>query len=259
MPGLTHAVYAELVKNAIAKGISDYRQARTPKSLLKSAGLAAAGVGLLLLLLIGWTRIYRKMIQMLEHHLKPRVFKIQTKSFDLLKAGLLWDGVQGFMSVIHGTFIVLLVYSHVGFILRLFPWTRLLADNLLGLMLNPLKMLALSFISAVPGVMVVLVIGLLCYGTLHILSLFFTGVRTGSIVLAGFDPDWAVPTFRIVRVALIALGVMLAYPHIPGSNSAAFKEATIDNPRDRSGSKSNPNRLSATGRVHGNCRSMNPA
>ena len=227
MPGLTHAVYAELVKNAIAKGISDYRQARTPKSLLKSAGLAAAGVGLLLLLLIGWTRIYRKMIQMLEHHLKPRVFKIQTKSFDLLKASLLWDGVQGFMSVIHGTFIVLLVYSHVGFILRLFPWTRLLADNLLGLMLNPLKMLALSFISAVPGVMVVLVIGLLCYGTLHILSLFFTGVRTGSIVLAGFDPDWAIPTFRIVRVAIIALAVMIAYPHIPGSNSAAFKGISV--------------------------------
>lgn len=68
MPGLNHAVYAEVVKNSISKAIVEYRHAREPKVLLKSAGLAAAGVGLLLLLLVSWTRVYRKTSQWLEHH-----------------------------------------------------------------------------------------------------------------------------------------------------------------------------------------------
>lgn len=227
IPGLTHAGYADLVKNVLGKAIMDYRLARTPRALLKDAGLAVAGVGLMTLLLLGWTRLFRRLSGLVERYLKPQISKIQTKSFDLLQAGLLWDGLQGLMTVLNGGIIALLIYSHLGFILRLFPWTRPLADGLLGLILTPLKMLGLSFLGSLPGLMAVLVIGFLCYGTLRMLGLFFTGIQSGTITLAGFDQEWAIPTFRIVRVAIIALAVMIAYPHIPGSNSAAFKGVSV--------------------------------
>ena len=227
IPGLTHAGYADLVKNVLGKAIIDYRLARTPRALLKDAGLAVAGVGLMTLLLLGWTRLFRRLSGLVERYLKPQISKIQTKSFDLLQAGLLWDGLQGLMTVLNGGIIALLIYSHLGFILRLFPWTRPLADGLLGLILNPLKMLCLSFLSGLPGVIATVVIGLLCYAVLRTLGLFFTGLRTGTITISGFDPEWAIPTFRIVRVAIIALAVMIAYPHIPGSNSAAFKGVSV--------------------------------
>lgn len=227
IPGLNHAGYGELVKNVIAKAILDYRQARTPGALVKDTAMAVGGVGLLFLLLLGWTRLYRRFRRMVERYLKPQISKIQTKSFDLLQAGLLWDGLQGLMTVVHGGMIALLVYFHLGFVLRLFPWTRPVADGLLGLILNPLKMLGLSFLAGLPGLMATLVIGLLCYAVLRTLGLFFAGIRTGTITVAGFDPEWATPTFRIVRVAIIALAVMIAYPHIPGSNSAAFKGVSV--------------------------------
>lgn len=227
IPGLNHASYGELVKNVIAKAILDYRQARTPSALVKDTAMAVGGVGLLFLLLLGWTRLYRRFRRLVEHHLKPQISKIQTKSFDLLQAGLLWDGLQGLMTVVHGGMIALLIYFHLGFVLRLFPWTRPLADGLLGLILNPLKMLGLSFLAGLPGLMVTVVIGLLCYGVLRTLGLFFAGLRSGTITVAGFDPEWATPTFRIIRVAIIALAIMIAYPHIPGSNSAAFKGVSV--------------------------------
>lgn len=227
IPGLNHAGYAELVQHLIGKAVLDYRQARTAVALLKDAGLAGAGAALLFLLLLGWTRLYHRLRALIERILKPQISKIQTKSFDLLQAGLLWDGLQGVMTVFHVVVVALLVYFHLGFILRLFPWTKPLADGLLGLILNPLKMLGLSFLAGLPGLMATLVIGLLCYAVLRTLGLFFAGIRTGTIKLTGFDPDWAIPTFRIVRVAIIALAVMIAYPHIPGSNSAAFKGVSV--------------------------------
>lgn len=58
MPGVNHAGYAELVKNGIAIAILDYRQARTSRALLKDAGAAVAGAGLLILVLLSWTRLY---------------------------------------------------------------------------------------------------------------------------------------------------------------------------------------------------------
>ncbi len=227
MPGVNHAGYAELVKNGIAIAILDYRQARTSRALLKDAGAAVAGAGLLILVLLSWTRLYRRLRSLVDRYLKPQISKIQTKSFDLLQAGLLWDGLQGLMTVLHGGVVALLIYFHLGFILRLFPWTRPLADGLLGLILNPLKILGVSFLAGLPGLMATVVIGVLCYGVLRILGLFFTGIHTGTITLEGFDQEWAIPTFRIVRLAIIVLAVMIAYPHIPGSNSAAFKGVSV--------------------------------
>jgi hypothetical protein len=30
------------------------------------------------------------------------------------------------------------------------------------------------------------------------------------------QPEWAVPTYRIVRFAVVAFAVIVAYPYIPG-------------------------------------------
>jgi small-conductance mechanosensitive channel len=59
------------------------------------------------------------------------------------------------------------------------------------------------------------------------MRLFFRGVELGTIQLANFEADWAMPTFKIARIALIALGVVIAYPYIPGSDSLAFKGISV--------------------------------
>ncbi len=227
IPGLGHLGYAELIKNTLVKAVIDFRQARTFKALLKDTLLAGAGLIVLFVFLKGWRRLHRGVDSFFEQRVKPQITKIQDKSFHLIQANLLWDGLRGFMAMGYATGAALLIYFHAGFMLRQFPWTRPVADSLLGLLLDPLRSLGLSIVASLPGLMAVLVIGFLCYGVLRTLKLFFAGLQTGTIQIAGFDPDWAVPTFRIVRVALIALGVMLAYPHIPGSNSAAFKGVSV--------------------------------
>jgi small-conductance mechanosensitive channel len=52
-------------------------------------------------------------------------------------------------------------------------------------------------------------------------------VGRGTVTLANFDPEWAQPTYKIVRVAVTAFGLIVAYPYIPGSQSAAFKGVSL--------------------------------
>ena len=62
---------------------------------------------------------------------------------------------------------------------------------------------------------------------LKLVRLFFAGLAGGTITLANFDPEWAWPTYRIVRFVAVAFTVVVAYPYIPGSTSPAFQGVSI--------------------------------
>jgi small-conductance mechanosensitive channel len=57
--------------------------------------------------------------------------------------------------------------------------------------------------------------------------LYFESIDRGTITLARFDRDWAVPTYKIARLLVIIFAAVVAYPYIPGSSSEAFKGISI--------------------------------
>jgi small-conductance mechanosensitive channel len=62
---------------------------------------------------------------------------------------------------------------------------------------------------------------------LKLLGLFFDAVHAGRVPLRSFDAEWARPTYQIVRIAIILLTLVIAYPYLPGSGSAAFQGLSI--------------------------------
>ena len=62
---------------------------------------------------------------------------------------------------------------------------------------------------------------------LKALHLMFQGIESGAISFENFDPEWAPPTYKIVRILVIAFAVVVAYPYIPGSESQAFKGVSL--------------------------------
>ena len=49
----------------------------------------------------------------------------------------------------------------------------------------------------------------------------------GRATFSGFDREWAWPTYKIFRMLVVAFGVVIGYPYIPGSSSDAFKGVSI--------------------------------
>jgi small-conductance mechanosensitive channel len=47
------------------------------------------------------------------------------------------------------------------------------------------------------------------------------------VPLRGFDAEWAQPTYQIARILIILLTLVIAYPYLPGSGSAAFQGLSI--------------------------------
>jgi small-conductance mechanosensitive channel len=56
---------------------------------------------------------------------------------------------------------------------------------------------------------------------------WFRAVERGDLRLSWFYPEWARPTARLVGIGILLLGVVLAYPYIPGADSKAFQGAGL--------------------------------
>jgi small-conductance mechanosensitive channel len=78
-----------------------------------------------------------------------------------------------------------------------------------------------------PDLVFLAVLALVTRWLLKLVKLFFHRVADRSVTWAGFDPEWALPTERILRLLLIAFALVIAYPYIPGSGSEAFKGISL--------------------------------
>jgi len=62
---------------------------------------------------------------------------------------------------------------------------------------------------------------------LRLLKLYFTALSRGSATLAGFEPEWALPAYRILRTLTVAMALVMAYPYLPGSGSEALQGISV--------------------------------
>ncbi|HSE67871.1 MAG TPA: mechanosensitive ion channel family protein, partial [Gemmatimonadales bacterium] len=79
----------------------------------------------------------------------------------------------------------------------------------------------------VPGLFTAVVILLFIRFLVRLTHGFFSAVQSGRVSVPWLHPDTAAPTERIVVTLLWLLGLVLCYPHLPGSGSEAFKGVSV--------------------------------
>jgi small-conductance mechanosensitive channel len=57
--------------------------------------------------------------------------------------------------------------------------------------------------------------------------MIFTELERGTIGFRTFYPEWAEPTYKIVRFLVIALTLIIVFPYLPGAKSPAFQGISI--------------------------------
>ena len=62
---------------------------------------------------------------------------------------------------------------------------------------------------------------------LRLVRFFFAEVESGHVQFEGFYAEWAQPTYKLLRVVVIAFAFVMAFPYIPGSSSPAFQGVSV--------------------------------
>ncbi len=225
--GLSRSTLAEIYQKRIQDAVLAYRADREPGRLLKAGGIALAYLGLLAFFFWAVTKSFRWFESKAEKRLERNLRDIEKKSQRLVHAGRVWILLASLLRSLRLLTLAILIYLAATHVLELFPWTRSLSDTLLSWFLEPLRHFWRGLGEAAPGLVFILVLFLVIRYMLSLMRALFRGVESGSIRLANFDADWAMPTYKIARVVIIAFGVVIAYPYIPGSDSLAFKGVSV--------------------------------
>jgi small-conductance mechanosensitive channel len=210
-----------------SKAITDYRQARSREQLLRNVGFAMVATLFLVALLALVFGLSRRLHSWLARRYAQRVHAFSIQSFQIVRAERIWTVVRSVVDTLRVLVILGFLFAYLEYVLALFPWTRGAAYRLLSFVLTPLSSMGLGFVAAIPDLIILTLIVFGFYYLLKILSLFFASIERGEITFDSFDREWAKPTYKLVRLAVIAFAVVVAYPYVPGSGSDAFKGISI--------------------------------
>jgi small-conductance mechanosensitive channel len=219
--------YAILVKKKIAATIGSYRVARSQPVLMRKSLKALGAVVLLMVSLILLFWLFRKLNKVFQMRIQRRIESVENKTFKLIQSGQLWKVFHILIKTLRIAITVLLTAFVLNYILGLFPWTNNIATYTLKLFLDPIISMGNGILRFLPSLAFLIVIFIVTRYLLKLIKLLFKGLQNGDMVIKNFYPDWAMPTFRILRTMVIAFALIIAYPYIPGSDSNAFKGVSV--------------------------------
>ena len=218
---------AQAVQQRIGEAIATYRTERNPQTLLHKGAYATGATAITLgLLFLVWSA-FRRLDGLFERRYRKRIEGFEAQAFRIIEARRLLAAIHGMISLLRTAVLVAVGYVYFQVVLELFPWSRPLSRRLGAIVLGPLASIGTAVLDAVPNLIFIAVLVLLVRYLLKLVHLYFSGIDSGTITLAGFDSDWAWPTYKIIRFATIAFTVVVAYPYIPGSHSPAFQGVSI--------------------------------
>jgi small-conductance mechanosensitive channel len=211
----------------IRQAIVAYREMRSPAALKRAALKSIAATFVFALGVAGVLWLARRANHLLTGWLRPHIRAIEFRSFTLMPAETIAGVLRSALGLLRALTVLTIALMYLGYVFAQFPWTRRLSQNLVGFVLRPLQVIGTGIVHSIPDLLFLAVLLALARLALRLLRLFFDSVGRGSVTLAGFDPEWAQPTYTIIRVLVVVLALVVAYPYVPGSGSDAFKGVSI--------------------------------
>jgi len=224
---LTPAALATFHLDKIRQAITDYRQARSPVALRRDLSYAAAATLVLLLTIALCLWLACRLDRVLEQHGPTRIHALGIQSWEILRAERIKEALSTALRVVRAIALLLVIVAYLDFVLGRFPATRPFSRHFLDWVTGPLATIGWAIAVEMPNLVFLAILSFVFRFALKLIRLFFDAVGHGTVRLAGFEAEWALPTYKIVRFAVIAFGLIVAYPYIPGAQSAAFKGVSI--------------------------------
>lgn len=168
-------------------------------------------------------RVKVRIVKLRNTRLKP--FSIQ--DYELLDTHKQVKLLIFLASLVRYAFMLLQLLLSVPLLFSIFPQTKNLAFQLFSYIWNPVKSILVGIVSYIPNLFTIFVICLAIRYLVHLFRYLAGEVQSERLKLRGFYPDWAIPTYHIIRFLLYAFMIAMIYPYLPGSNSGVFQGISV--------------------------------
>ena len=167
-----------------------------------------------------FSRIYRRM-----QIVRERLMKAQGVIVD--EQSRLMTPLISIVRLIRVVLTIVVLHLYMNLVLALLPWTKNYTFPLARYLKGPFREITKSFTAWLPNLFSILVLIVVFYFVLKLLRFIFLEIERKRLILPGFYPEWAEPTYKIARFIFIALAGVAIFPYIPGSKSPAFQGISL--------------------------------
>jgi small-conductance mechanosensitive channel len=224
---LSAEALAEQSLQQIKVALRQYRQDRKPGQLLRHSLYALiASVGFLAFCFVV-IRLSGRLFPLLARLIARRVPAIRLNQVEIISAKAIAQAWLQVLTLLRLLLLSLSFFYLAAFILRLYPWTRAVGEDILGYFYGSAELVLTAIGNYLPNLFIVAIILFLATSFLRTIRPFFAAVDRGSLVIPGFYAEWGKPTFNLLMALVIALAAVLAFPFLPGFSSPAFQGVSV--------------------------------
>ncbi len=225
--GKTRQALANEFAQKISASVTTYRHDYSPKTLILSGVYVVLATVALIFLFRLLGVLFRRLYKKLDSWRGTIIPSLRIQKFELLPADRIADFFIELAKLLRLAIVLVMSYFYASLVLGFFPWTRGYARILLGYILAPLRLVGEAFIAYLPNLFFIGIIILISIYFTKFVRTLFKEIGKGTIVFENFYADWAEPTYKLVRVLIIALTLVIIFPELPGAKSPAFQGISI--------------------------------
>ncbi len=159
--------------------------------------------------------------------LKRKIDSLPLKDFKLKSLELLNETKQrltmkGLITVIQVILILIVIYVSLIILLKLFPGTESIINNLIDFIYQPLQIAFKGFVEYLPKLFSIVIVVIIFHYIKMLVKSLFHEIQNRQIKIGGFEPQTARMTRSIIMFIVNVLMLILIIPYFPGYNSLAF-------------------------------------
>ena len=93
--------------------------------------------------------------------------------------------------------------------------------------LSPVRRIAASVLGYIPELITIGVIITIVRYVLKVINYLALEIGNEKITIPGFFPEWAKPSYNIIKMLILAFMFVVIFPYLPGSDSEIFKGVSV--------------------------------
>ena len=171
----------------------------------------------------GFSKIEKRILGLKDTTLKP----ITIQSYEILNTEKQVRLLLVANRIVKYILILLQLLISLPIIFSIFPSTKGIALQLLDYFLIPVKKIIFGVIGYIPNLISIFVIWFAIRTLVRLARYIALEVESGNLKFNNFFPEWAMPTFNLIRILLYAFMIAMIYNYLPGADSGVFQGISV--------------------------------
>jgi len=174
-----------------------------------------------------FNRAVEAILKTLKSDRRTYIKSLSIRQLEIFSAKQMKSFILAVIRFLRWVVVGLLVLAYLLILFAIFPATRGMVVAILTSLLNILRDGWASIVAFLPNLLSLVVIIFITRLLIKLTQYLFERLKEEDIKLKGFDPEWSDTTADLVRVLLIVLAIVIAFPYLPFADSPAFQGLSL--------------------------------